>query len=135
MSEKPARSPGEQVTGAAGPPPPERRLARSNDYRREALADPDALAANLGAINGDLMTIAYRLLQATDAAFARSDSPLEDFASLLPAIGVGSQLARQIQRFAEFARRLRPPQAPKPALPLAPGPDGSTGPRGEENGS
>src|SRR5262249_57693061 len=69
----------EEVASPADSPPTgrrrSRRLERIRDYQRDSLADPDPLQANLGAVNGDLMRIAYRLMKITDAALARSPYP------------------------------------------------------------
>jgi hypothetical protein len=82
------------------------RLKRIRDYERDALNNLDALKANLGAINADLMRVDYRLLNATNAALARSSQPMEDFPALLPALNVISQLTRQIHRLAELDGKL-----------------------------
>lgn len=111
MNASPTEPTGNRRAPSAVPTSSERRrnprLQRIRDYQREALANPDALAANLGAVNADLMQIAYRLLKATNAAFAQSANPLEDFTALLSALNVSSQLTRQIHRLAEFDERRR----------------------------
>lgn len=83
------------------------RLQRIDEYRQEALANPDALSANLGAVNSDLMRMAYRLMHVADEVLAQSANPLEEMSKLLPVIGVSAQFARQIQRYAEFDTRAR----------------------------
>jgi hypothetical protein len=88
-----------------------RRLERIRDYQRQALAHPDALLANLGAINSDLMKLAYRLLQSTNSALARCRGSQEDVEAVLPTVGVCSQIARQVDRLAQLEWRLRVPQA------------------------
>jgi hypothetical protein len=45
-----------------------RRLERIRDYRRQSLANPDPLLANLGAANGDMMQVSYRLRRILDVA-------------------------------------------------------------------
>jgi hypothetical protein len=120
MSEKPpgptpASTPARPVGAPPGEPCRSQRLKRIRDYRQEALGNPDALQANLGAINSDLMRIAYRLMRATDRALGQCPQPLEDFPSLLPAIETCSQLARQIDRLAQLDARLRAAQGTKGA--------------------
>jgi len=111
MSTTPPDRPGVLSPKPTGRPPANRRKAkrpqRIRDYEQEVLNDPDALAANLGAVNADLMWISYRLGKVTRAALARSTNPLEDLAGLLPAINASAQVARQIHRLAEFDSRQR----------------------------
>src|ERR1700733_11419344 len=72
------------------------RLARINDYLQQALADPDALAANVGAVTTDLMRVEYHLMRAIDKALVRSANPLDEFQTLRPAIDTCAQLTRQM---------------------------------------
>jgi hypothetical protein len=118
MNEKPpGPTPGSTPARPVGALPDEprrsQRLKRIRDYQQEALGNPDALQANLAAINGDLMRIAYRLMKATDQALGRCPRPLEDLPGLLPAIETCSQLARQIDRLAQLDVRLRAAQGNK----------------------
>jgi hypothetical protein len=103
---------GEQVINEPQParrqaPARNRRLQRIADYRQEALASRDPLTANLGAINSDLMVIAYRLMKAARTTLARSPNLFEDLNSYLPGIQACSQLARQIHRLAKLGLRSR----------------------------
>ena len=114
------------------------RLERIEEYLARALANPDALAANLGAINSDLMRIGYRMMGVINQALAESPQTQKELGKLLPAIGISTQLARQIHRFAEFDARRRTPQSDggqdafSPPVVGAPSP--AEGSRSEENG-
>jgi hypothetical protein len=87
------------------------RLERIEEYLARALANPDALAANLGAINSDLMRIGYRMMGVINQALAESPQTQKELGKLLPAIAISAQLARQIHRLAEFDGRRRTPQS------------------------
>jgi hypothetical protein len=107
------------ISGGPAPPKPEsprrnRRLQRVADYRQKALANSDALVANLGAINSDLMVIAYWLMRATKTTLAHSSNPCEELASHLPAIQTCAQLTRQIARFAQLQLRWGEDQEKEP---------------------
>jgi hypothetical protein len=140
MSETlPEEKPEEAADPADSPPTGRRRsrrLERIRDYQRGSLANPDPLQANLGAVNGDLMRIAYRLIKITDAALARSPDPAEGLAGLLPAVGACSQVTRQIHRFSELSHRLREAQDGGVGLPQTAGPtpadESQTNPPDEE---
>jgi hypothetical protein len=114
-----------------------RRLQRIDDYQRASLADPDALAANVGAIGSDLMKMEYRLMKAINGALARSPDPIGDFATLLPAIETCAQVTRQIFRLADLSYRLRGART-STSFPPSPVPAGtalseSVGPMSGEN--
>jgi hypothetical protein len=141
MNETRIGTTGEQANNSAGREPPKssrrhRRLERIRDYECDALAQPDALVANLGAINSDLMRLAYRLLRSTNAGLAQYATSLEDVATILPAIGVCSQITRQIDRLAQLDCRLRvsPSGNSPPGFP-ARSRNVSTGRQSEENRS
>lgn len=128
----------EPTTAGNGVPRPTaprrgRRLERIAEYRREALDQPDALRANLGVINADLMKIVGQLLRATDRALLGSARPEEDFRRLLPTIEVCLRLTRQVDRLAQLDGRLRCSSSPgrTPGSPAGPGP-GPGAARGEE---
>ena len=96
-------------TGSGRPPAGRRRsrrLERIRDYQRQSLGHPDPLQANLGAANGDLMQVSYRLTKILDAALARSAAAPDDLPGLLSAVGAFSQLTRQIHRFSDLSHRL-----------------------------
>ncbi len=82
------------------------RLRRIMDYRQEVLAKADALEANLGAVNSELMSIGYRLHQAIEAAMEVAPGALDDFQKLMPAIDNYLRIAKQIDRFAQLDLRL-----------------------------
>ena len=82
------------------------RLARIHDYQREGLAKGDALEANLAAISGDLMLMAFRLNQGIELATGATAIPVERMGKLLGAIDMSLKVARQIDRFAQLDHRL-----------------------------
>jgi hypothetical protein len=87
------------------------RLRKISDYRRQALADPDALVANLGAANSELMKMGYLLYRQICRAFARAADFDESAAALL----VYLQLVRQSERLTQLEQRLRTPTVPAPS--------------------
>jgi hypothetical protein len=109
-----------------------RRLQRIADYLDQSLANPDPLAANVGAISSDLMKLQYRLTKNLNTALVRSPEPVETFRSFLPAIQTCSQLTRQIFRLTDLSYRLRM-AAGNPMSGGSAEPDKATGsPHGEE---
>jgi hypothetical protein len=84
-----------------------RRLERIRDYQRQSLANPDPLQANLGAANGDMMQVAYRLRRILDVTLARSVGAPDDLPSLLAGVAAFSGLSRQIHRCSDLSHRLR----------------------------
>jgi hypothetical protein len=96
------------------------RLRRIGDYRRQALAHPDPLLANVAAGNSELMKIVYYLNKQICRALASSAS-IEESAALSTSLVVGLQVNRQIDRFTQLEARMR-----TPALPAPPG--GALGP-------
>jgi len=106
--EKPATPPLESET---------LRKQRIDDFQRNALADPDALQANLGAINGGLMRLSYRMEAAIEASLAQIRDPAERFERLGPAIDTFLKVARQIDRYAQLDRRLSSPPTAAPTKP------------------
>jgi hypothetical protein len=82
------------------------RLRRIRDFLDEALAKDNALEANLGAINSDLMVMAYQLRDAIDDALAEGSGALDDFRNLVPALGSYLGIIKQIDRFAQLELRV-----------------------------
>ena len=121
MNTTPNRDPSDHPPGhPANLNPPmadDQRLTRIEDYRRQALANPDVLAANLGAINSDLMQIAFRLMKVTEQTLAESTQPCKDLGKVLPAIGMTSQITRQIQRFAAIEMQRQAALADEGGIP------------------
>ena len=79
-----------------------RRQEKIDDYREEALKNPDPLRANLGVVVSDLLELEYRYKQAMDAAFAAGNNPLETFQNLGAAMDGYHRTVRQIDRFARL---------------------------------
>ena len=69
-------------------------MARIHDYQRERLAKGDALEANLAAISGDLMLMAFRLNQGIELATGATAIPVERMGKLLGAIDMSVKVAR-----------------------------------------
>jgi hypothetical protein len=105
-------------TGAAGPAavteaacgaeddPHDRRYQRIIDYHNTALAIEDPLAANVGAVNADLMLMTYRLKQAIGEAMDVTPTALEEFEKLMPAVDSFLRISRQVERFAKLNLQL-----------------------------
>jgi len=91
-----------------------RRQEKIDDFREEALKNPDPLRANLGVVVSDLLEMEYRYKQAMDAAFAAAgNNALETFQNLGSAMDGYHRTVRQIDRFARLdtqrdSRRQRP---------------------------
>jgi hypothetical protein len=94
---------------------PSQRWQRIADYERAALENPDALVANLGVLSADMMWLESHIMTCLRAALDRTAPSPEALTRFLPAIQISAQLARQVQRFADFARRLE--AGPSSALP------------------
>ena len=94
------------------------RIHRIEQLQAEALAEPDALQANLGAFNAGLMRIGFRLEEAIEGASAQITDPLARFERLAPAIDSLLKVMRQVDRFAQLDQRLASAQqsrkTPKP---------------------
>ena len=91
-----------------------KRLQRIEQLQSQALANPDPLAANLGAANGALMRIGFRLEEALEGALAKVPSPTERFDRLVPAIETYLKVMRQVDRFSQLEQRLSAGSQPKP---------------------
>jgi hypothetical protein len=85
---------------------PDLRLQRILDHLHEALAAESPLAANLGAVNSDLMLMGYRLQQVIEAAMAATPVGLDQFELLMPAISNYLRIIKQIDRLAQLSLRL-----------------------------
>lgn len=93
------------------------RKRRIDDFQRDALADPDALQANLGAINGGLMRMSHHMETAIEAALTTIADPVDRFERLGPAIDAFLKVTRQIDRLAQLDRRLTSPSTASPMKP------------------
>ena len=94
------------------------RIRRIEDLQAEALANPDALQATLGAANGALMRMGFRLEEAIEGTLANIADPVARFERLAPAIDSYLKVMRQVDRFAQLDQRLASVRqagiAPKP---------------------
>lgn len=113
MSTTPSDRAGDQTpqptTNPSGNQQQDKWQERIQDYVRQALDDPDALAAILGATNAAMIGLNYQIMEAVRAALAKAANPLEDVPNLLPAFKTCSQATREIHRLAQVDRRLRSP--------------------------
>lgn len=82
------------------------RVRRIQEYLKHALGHTDALEANVGAVNADLMRISHRLAQAIHEAIDAGPSSLEDFEGIIPAVDNLLRLDKQIDRFTALEQRL-----------------------------
>lgn len=112
-------APQQTQSGHSPKRPRSSRLQRIDEYRQEALAQPDALRANLGALNSDLMRMAYRLNRATNRALAHTSDLLQEFNTVGPAVAACLQVARQVDRLAQLELRLQGPPPPRETTPAS----------------
>ena len=99
-----------QIEGAAAgnhePQTKDERHERIKDYLRSALAMEDPLAANVGAVNSDLMLFGYSLQRAITKALDMTPAALDEFGKLMPAIDSYMRISRQVERFAKLNQQL-----------------------------
>lgn len=97
---------------AAETAPPKRNkaanphAARIADYRREALARTDNLAAAVGAANADLMDMDCRLHGFIEESLKTAVNSFGEFKQLDPAIKRRLDTLRQVERLAQLDRKL-----------------------------
>lgn len=106
--EQVAESPQVERAAAASPEPQakDERQERIKDYLRSALAMEDPLAANVGAVNSDLMLFGYSLQRAIAKALDTTPDALDQFRKLMPAIDSYMRISRQVERFAKLNQQL-----------------------------
>jgi hypothetical protein len=83
------------------------RMQRIADYLAACLSNANALEANLGIVNSDLLLIAFRLKQTIDQAQESGAKSLEELDYLLPAIETYLQITKQIDRFSRLELKLK----------------------------
>lgn len=88
-----------------GPALTDLRAERIRQYASEALRRVDALDANLGAVNADLLNMAYWLKQAIQQAMQAGPEAWMECEELLPAIESFLKVTKQIERFAKLETR------------------------------
>jgi hypothetical protein len=88
-------------------PSVESREQRIADYVAESLAKDDALEANLGILNADLMLIAHRFRHALDEALQQPPETLAEMAEFMPGIDGYLRVVKQIDRFSQLALKLQ----------------------------
>lgn len=96
----------EAVAGSHGPQAKDERHERIMDYLRSSLAMEDPLAANVGAVNSDLMLFGYSLQRAITKALDLAPAALDEFGKLMPAIDSYMRISRQVERFAKLNQQL-----------------------------
>lgn len=79
-----------------------RRQEKIDEYREEALKNPDPLRANLAVVVSDLLELEHHYKQAMDAAFAAGNNPLDTFQNLGSAMEGYHRTVRHIDRFARL---------------------------------
>jgi hypothetical protein len=82
------------------------RVQRLVEYTADSLAKENALEANLGVINGDLMLLEYRFRQGLDELFKESPHSLEELTIAMPSVDAFLRIAKQIDRYSQFAAKL-----------------------------
>ena len=104
------------------------------DYLRSSLAMKDPLAANVGAVNADLMAFAHCLQRAITRALDMAPTALGEFEKLMPAIDSHMRISRQVERLTKLNQQLaRAEQVPQVVNRLTF--YGGTGATGEETES
>ena len=96
----------EAAAGSHEPQTKDERHERIKDYLRSALAMKDPLAANVGAVNSDLMLFGYSLQRAITKALDLAPAALDEFGKLMPAIDSYMRISRQVERFAKLNQQL-----------------------------
>jgi len=97
---------GRAAPGGDLPEEDDQRQRRIDDYRRAALAMEDPLAANVAAVNSDLLLFGYSLQQAITQALQTAPTALDEFGKLMPAIDSYMRISRQVERFAKLNQQL-----------------------------
>lgn len=100
----------EEAEGAIEPPACDAeniRQQRIVDYVTESLAKNDLLEANLGAVNGDLMLIAYRLQAVLGDVLQRPPESLVELSELMPAIDGYLRVTKQVERYSQLALKMK----------------------------
>jgi hypothetical protein len=88
-------------------PGPNVRLQRIMEYVNEAAEKRDALGLTLGAVNGDLLLMAWRLRQELDDFLHRPSESAEELLLAQSVFDHFLRVARQIDRFAQLDIKLR----------------------------
>lgn len=87
--------------------PHDRRVERIADYVSEALDADDPLEANLGAVNADLMFMAYRLKQVVGDSLRESPETIRAMAEVMPAVDNYLKVTKQIGSMSQLVVKLR----------------------------
>jgi hypothetical protein len=82
------------------------RMQRLTDHMADSLAKDDPFAANLGAVNGDLMLIEYRMRQSLDVLLKEAPRSPEEFQAAMPGVDAYLRVVKQIDRFSQLALKL-----------------------------
>ena len=85
----------------------ELREQRASEYLSAALRTEDTLAANVGAINADLMFFAHHARRMIEPALKMAPAELEAFQHLYPALQAHARLAREIGRLSALDVKIR----------------------------
>jgi hypothetical protein len=101
-----------EVSQTPGPGPEEGRLALIRALQTPALAKPDPLVANLQVLNADLMLLAHRARELTEAALAGGQGPAEQ-EQFFRRAELYLKVVRQIDRLASLTRQLPAPGRPR----------------------
>jgi len=87
------------------------RLELIRKFQADAMKRPDALSANLGVINSDLMRMLSRLSEALEKSMANTEPGADrHFAQQAETY---LKFVRQIDRLAQLDRQLQKPSAPE----------------------
>ena len=87
-----------------------KRQRRLNELLLKSLDDPDPLQANIGAASSDLMAMALRLKRLIDKDLSDDPNQSGRLKKILPALEIYLKVNRQVDRYVQLDRRLRPGQ-------------------------
>ena len=82
------------------------RHERIMEYLRSSLAMKDPLAANVGAVNSDLMLFGYSLRRAISKALDMTPDVLDQLGKLMPAMEAYMRISKQVERFTKLNQQL-----------------------------
>ena len=87
--------------------PTDIREQRIADYVAESLAQEDAMEANLGVVNADLMLLAHRFRHVLEEAMQQPPETLAEMAELMPGVDSYLRVVKQVDRLSQLAVKLR----------------------------
>lgn len=90
------------------------RVQRIADYAADSLAKDNALEANLGVVNADLMLIAFRFRDVLEDVLQQPTETLAQMAEFMPGVDGYLKVVKQVDRFSQLAIKLQALNAAAP---------------------